>query len=277
MNDENTDLTITLFRHGQSGYEQGNGHCKVEEARDLCAKPITPNEPRKDRVTRAINEVRANAEKFVLGIPEDASVRIISSPTGRTLHTASIIGQVVGFQHKDVRISTHSELSEVGGFTWDKFRPLMEGGTVIYHENGTIRGSEANKALTNPKNLGYPEYFIEDAAHHLSPTARASLPANYLKIVDGFENFRQVTRRVLSLIQHFTQTWKNGNIVLVTHDCSSMYLADRFTGGRQKGLVPGTFLSMKRCDNGRLVVTRVGDITDGDCETDFVQAFLSAP
>ena len=184
---------------------------------------------------------------------------------GRTLHTAKVITEVLVRHGFSVNaIQPDETLGEVANFSWALFEPLMNGGTITFH--GESFG--VKKSDTNPFNLGYPDYFIQDAAHRIPKKVKDAWPKGYADTVDSFERFVDVTKRFLSRISLIAKTEEEGHFILVSHDCASMYLADRYTDGRRKGLVPGTFISIK-CHGRRLVVTRVGDITDGNNETDF--------
>jgi broad specificity phosphatase PhoE len=258
-------LSITLFRHGQSTYVQGNVPCDVSAANDLCAKSLRDDEVMCDRIERAVEEVRASAKRLATSLDPAEPVTIISSPVGRTLHTARIVSEVLtqhGFTVKPIQ--TDAGLTEVANFSWDLFEPLINGGDVEYEgEKFTI-----DKAHTNPHDLAYPQYFMDDNAHHIQTAAKEAWPEAYSHRISSFERFGAVTDRFLNKMSELANN-DGGSFILVSHDCAAMYLANHYTKGRQKGLVPGTYISIERRDDGRLVVTRVGDITDGDCETDF--------
>jgi broad specificity phosphatase PhoE len=211
--------------------------------------------------------VRKSASELARSLDNSIVVTIFSSPVGRTLHTAKIIIEVLveaGFSVN--AIQPDKTLVEVANFSWALFEPLMNGGVVTYGNEG--QQFEVKKSDTNPCNLGYPDYFINDSVHLIPKQVKETWPEAYTATVDRFERFVNVTNRFLSRIEEVAKA-DEGHFILVTHDCASMYLADQYTNGRQKGLIPGTFLSIERRDDDRLVVTRVGDITDGNSETNF--------
>jgi broad specificity phosphatase PhoE len=248
--------------------------CPVEAANDLLAKETYTGESEEKRRTRAIEEVRTSAETLGGTLDKSVPVFILSSPVGRTLHTAKIISEVLSEKGFTVNpIKTEKILGEVENFSWTLFEPLMNGGIVTYHDQGEKK-FEVNKSETNPRNLGYPDYFMDDSAHQIPPHVKETWPEVYRGMVDGFEKFHDVTHRFLSKIQSLGNQ-EEGNFILVTHDCATMHLADSFTDGRQKGLVPGTFIHIERGNDSHLYVKRVGDITDGDTRADFIASWFA--
>lgn len=261
-------LTISVFRHGQSSYGQGNIMCPIDKANDLCAKPLSPNESLDERQARSIAEVRISAQQLSKTLDISVPVTIVSSPVGRTLHTAKIIAEVLTVNQFMVNpIQTEKKLGEVEGFSWTLFEPLMNGGTVTYHDEGVEKSFEVNEAETNPFNHEYPQYFVDDDAHRIPSAVKEKWPEAYRCMVEQFEKFDSVIDRFLGYMEELA-TKETGHFILVTHDCGAMYLALHYTKRQQMGLVPGTYLSIVRRDKG-LFVTRVGDITNGNSETDF--------
>jgi broad specificity phosphatase PhoE len=260
--------TITFFRHGQSAYLMGNNPCKIENAFDLCATPLYEEEKICDRIHRACEEVRQNIRSLAYSMNPKTHVTIFTSPMARTIHTAKIIQEELlklGFIVSDLHLE--ELLSEVGNFSWELFEPLMTGGTVKY--SGTL--IELNKKETNPKDLVCPDYFILDLIHCIPDSVKQTWPKDYRQRIESFEKFSDVTKRSLKLIQQVVSAITNRHIIFVGHEASSMYIADKFTRGKQKGLFAGTSISLEKNGLGNLVVTRVGDFTDGDSTT---QVFL---
>src|SRR3989344_2674309 len=110
---------VGIFRHGAANYSQGE--TTLEDAFDLNAE--------------GIRNVRSRADEFsqYIGL---SPVIIHSSPMGRTLHTAKIIRerlQCAGFVVRPITID--SDLTEVRGFEWNLFKPLVVGGRVDYAGN----------------------------------------------------------------------------------------------------------------------------------------------
>ena len=168
------------------------------------------------------------------------------------------------------------ELAEVANFQWNLFEPLVNGGTIQVAVGMLARlPFVLKKSETNPLNLPYPDYFMQDAAHAIPEEFKTKWPKTYRGDVESFERFPHVTQRIMATIKQASECEDDCHFIFVTHDCMTMYLADKFTGGRQKGLAPATSMALERKPDGRIVVTRVGDITDGDNETDFVKEFLS--
>lgn len=242
--------------------------CPIKDANDLCAKPLVPDESLENCQTRAIIEVRVSALRLANTLKLSVPVTIISSPVGRTLHTAKIISEVLVKEGFTVNpIQTEKELGEVKGFSWPLFEPLMNGGTVTYHDGNQKKTFEIDKTETNPFNHGYPHYFVDDDAHRIPASVKSKWPETYRHMVEQFEKFSSVTDRFVGYMEKVAKN-ETGHFILVTHDCGAMYLALHYTDRRQMGLEPGSYISIVR-RNEHLLVTRAGNITDGDSETDF--------
>jgi broad specificity phosphatase PhoE len=251
----------------------GNNPCNIKDAFDLCAKPLYREESIPDKISRACKEVRQSTKNLAESMDPKVHVLIFSSPVPRAIHTSKIIQEelsILGFTVSEIFLE--EELSEVHNFSWDLFEPLMNGG-VIEYEGTTF---EVNKEQTNPDGLVYPDYFISDAVHNIPESVKDSWPKDYVERLSNFEKFSDVTTRSLNTLQSHTKAQDTEvHTIFVGHDANAMYLADKFTEGRQKGLVPGTSISLENNGLGNLVVTRVGDITDGDSTTEFISEFLS--
>lgn len=263
--------TITFFRHGESTYLMGNNPCNIEDAFDLCAKPLYEEESLSDRIHRACEEVRRGTRSISDMMDPKIPIIIFTSPIARTIHTAKIIQEELSKLDFTV-CDIHPEelLSEVGNFSWELFEPLMTGGSTQY--NGKV--IELNKNETNPKNLLCPDYFILDSIHHIPDSVKNTWPNDYRQRIESFEKFFDVTTRSLKLIQNVVSATVNRHIVFVGHEASAMYIADKFTRGKQKGLFAGTSISLEKNGLGNLIVTRVGDITNGDSTTQVFSDFF---
>ncbi len=263
-------FSITLFRHGQSAYTQGNDAIDLAAAADLCATPRFEGESIESRQARAIEEVRQSTEALARTLDPALPVRILSSPAGRALHTAKVIRSTLSQRGFHVAaIAPDPALGEVGNLEFALMKPLIDGGRFTHRMGSEVYDFLVNKAETNPDNLVHPEYFMADAAHKIPASAMRDWPDSYVKRLKSFETFAAVKQRALDRIRACAKM-PDGHVVLVSHSALSLYFSDRYTRGRQTGLAPATFLSIDRTEDGRLVLTRVGEITDGDAETDFI-------
>jgi len=270
-------LKVDVVRHGPSIYRQPEWS-DINTADDLNTVgryedgSITDEELAKGK-EEAIAIVRASAEEIADNIEEDEEVAIWSSPTGRTLETARIIRDVLSERGIQVRskgnasehgVKVFDRIGEVKNFSWELFEPLMSGGEVEFDgEKFTI-----DKSLSNPNNIGYPDYFTSDAIKDIPETAMDSWSKKYIAQIKEFESFADVSERMSKTLQKVKKlNDKKYRIILVTHDALTGALVKTFSSGEMGGVNPGQFLSLERSDN-KLVVTRVGDVFEGDSETD---------
>ena len=130
-----------------------------------------------------------------------------------------------------------------------------------------------DKNLTNPNNLGYPEYFAEDGIKDITPQAKAQLPEDYVREIEGFEKFIDVTKRIMKPLSRLKKLDdKSYRVIIVTHDALTGFIANVFSGGEKSGLHPGEFINLER-KKGRLVATRVGEAEEGNTDIDVIDAF----
>lgn len=270
-------LKIDVVRHGPSTYRQPEWS-DIGTANDLNALGRYQDDTKSDEEIRdgkeqAVAAVKASAEKIAASISPDEDVVIWSSPTGRTLETARIISETLTEKGIKLRkkgdesshgIEVFEHIGEVENFSWDLFSPLMSGGEVEFGG----RKFFVDKALSNPRNLGYPEYFTTDAIKDIPDEVKAQWPEEYVAQIERFESFADVTERMANTLRRLKKVGdKNYRIVLVTHDALMGALVKTFTFGEFAGVSPAQFLSLERRGD-KLVVTRVGDITEGDSERD---------
>ncbi len=255
-------LNVDIIRHGEAKY--GQGEVSMSEAQDLTEK--------------GIEDVRASANELADLIQPDEEVEIWSSPMGRTLETAKIIAETLEQKGVHLRrkgkakesgIKVFEQLSEVKNFSWSLFAPLINGGEIELAGKKFI----VDKNLTNPNNIGYPEYFTEDAIKDITPEAKAQLPEEYVKEIEGFEKFIDATHRIMKPLSRLKKlNDKSYRVIIVTHDALSGFIANIFSGGEKKGINPGEFINLER-QNKKLVATRVGGLKDGNIDIDVVNDF----
>ena len=274
--EEKPRLNVNIFRHGERKYSQGEGAIPIEEADDL-----TPE---------GIKTVRANAEKLVALINSDEEVAIWSSPTGRTLQTAKIIGEV--FEEKGIRLRTmghprkaeksrkkgkdygikiFKELEDIRYFSRDLFVSLVDGGNVKFAGHEFF----IDKTKTNPRNLGYSKYWMDDEFNNLPAEVKAELPPEYVMEMEGIEKFYAATKRIMKpLARLASMKDKSYRVVIVTHGSIGTFLANVFSG-EILDLKPGEFINLERTDD-KLRVTSVGDRTAGRSDVDVIEKFKEA-
>jgi broad specificity phosphatase PhoE len=261
MGSENKTLGVDIFRHGEAKY--GQGEVPLAEANDLTEK--------------GIEKVRENAEQLAELIGSNEEVAIWSSPMGRTLQTAKIIAEVLKQKGIKLRakgvteesgIKVFNELTEVKNFSWKSFSPLITGGEVEFAGKKFF----VDKSLTNPKNLG-KTYYMENGVGNIDPRAKEQWPKEYVQEIEGFEKFFEATKRIMRPLARLKKLGdKPYRVIIVTHDALTGFIANVFSGGEENGIDPGSFINLER-KNGKLVATKVGELKEGDKETDVIDEF----
>ena len=249
---------ITIFRHGSTNYTQGE--VSIAEANDL-----TP---------AGEAEVRLHAARFAESIG-DEPVFILSSPTGRTLHTAKLIVnalQVRGVPVRESDIVTERRLTEVANFTWKLFCPLILGGEVEY----AGRRFAFDPKLTNPRGLTVGQYYNGDAISAISSDVRAMLPPEYVAYIDSIEKFGSVSSRLLGAIGqgllYSIAPRPSFHLILVTHDALAGFPAAVFSEDRVTGVPQGQYISM-HLDGNRMLIDAVPGVSSGRNDICLLDAF----
>jgi len=231
------NFDANIVRHGDTEYEEGDESVSVEEAEDLTEE--------------GIKQIRNTAESIADQIG-DEEVRIWSSPTARTLHSAKVIAEVLQKKGKNIKLEPggneygvrpFEQFGEVENLDFDLFEPLIKGGEVEY------KGEKfyIDKAKSNPEDLGYPEYFIEDVAHKIPEKVKGEWPDEYVERIESFEKFSEVTNRLMKNLERASNAQdKDYRVIIVTHDALSMFLASCFTGGSKQGLDRSEYISLSR-------------------------------
>jgi broad specificity phosphatase PhoE len=254
------DLKVNIVRHGPSTYRQPEW-TDVASADDIA-----------EGKEKAIAIVRATAEKLAEDISPDEEVAIWSSPTGRTLETARIISEVLEEKGIQIRkkgtasehgIKVFERIGEVENFSWSLFEPLMNGGEFEF------QGKKFNidKSKTNPTGMGYPDYFTTDAIKDIPDEVKQQWPKEYVDQIEKFESFADVSERMVGTLRKLKNLKdKHYRVILVSHDALTGAMVKTFTSDELGGINPGQFLGIER-RGGELVVTRIGDLTEGDSDT----------
>jgi broad specificity phosphatase PhoE len=231
------NFDANIVRHGDTEYEEGDKSVSVEEAEDLTEE--------------GIKQIKNTAESIAEDIG-DEEVRVWSSPTARTLHSAKIIAEVLQNKGKNLKLEPggdeygvrpFEQFGEVENLDFDLFEPLIEGGKVEY------KGQEfyIDKTKSNPEDLGYPKYFIEDAVHKIPEKVKAQWPDEYVERIESFEKFNEVTNRLMKNLERASNARdKDYRVIIVTHDALTMFLASSFTDGSKQGLNRSEYISLSR-------------------------------
>jgi len=279
-NPNKKELKVDIVRHGPSTYRQPEWN-DAKTADDLNAIGRYADGSRtEEEITKGKNEaieiIKKTAEKIAAEIKPDEEVVIWSSPTGRTLETARIISELlqkkgVKLRKKDASedygIKTFEKLGEVKNFSWSLFEPLMNGGEIEFGENKF----RIDKSLSNPNNLGYPDYFTSDAIKDISDEVKSQWPKDYVAEIEKFESFAEVSKRMLDTLRRLNNVGdKKYRVIIVTHDALTGGIVKTFTHNEFSGIEPGQLISLERKDN-KLITTRVGDIIEGDTEKDITE------
>ena len=250
-----------FFRHGKALYQQGI--VTFEEANDL--DPLE------------IPILEENARFIAKSIHPSETVLLCSSQFGRALHSAKVLVSV--FEKQGIRIETFNNpcsvriipsLGEVSNFSWNLFCPLVDGGDVNF-EGETFH---IEKSWTNPEGLDGARYFNTNAISRIPGWVRSRLPYEYVKRIDSFETFAEVTSRFVSLMRAFmlTSKGKRMRIIATSHEALAVFAVIAFTNGKQQTLDLSSFVTFeKKGDN--LFIRQVGSLTDGCNDLDYFQAY----
>ena len=230
--------TVTLMRHGLALY--GQKKVRLDEAADLHPEGIAT--------------VERSALEYADRLPRHANVRLISSPYGRTLHTARVARDVLEARgHSCSPIEIDERVEEVRNLKGRVLNALMNGGAV------EVDGQEfhIDLALTNPRRVPYPGYYVESEFLRIASDSADALPAPFVAAYRRFETFPAVADRVLGFAASLLDEDGDGHALITTHDACTGFPVKVFTGDRRLGLEPGTFV----------VLRSLGD----DVAVDFVQ------
>ncbi len=280
LNPKKKELKVDIIRHGPSTYRQPKW-TDVKTADDLntigrFVDGAKTEEEISQGKKEAVEIIKKTAEEIANEIEPGEEVVIWSSPTGRTLETARIISEVLREKGIELRSKGTSEeygikifekLGEVKNFSWPLFEPLMNGGEVEFNENKF----KIDKTLSNPDNIGHPDYFTSDAIKNISNEAKTKWPKDYVNEIEKFESFAEVNKRMIDMLSRLKKVGdKKYRVIIVTHDALTGGIVKTFTHDKLSGINPGQRISLERKED-KLVVTRVGDITEGNSEKDITE------
>ncbi len=227
-----------------------------------------------DLTTAGEAEVRLHAKHFAHTV-WDIPTFILSSPTGRALHTAKLIVaalEAVGALVNESNIIVEPRLTEVANFTWTLFCPLVLGGEVEY----AGRRFTVDTKLTNPRGLTVGQYYNGDAIKAISRDVRAMLPPEYVAYIDTIEKFGSVSGRLLGAISqgllYAVAPRPTFHLIFVTHDALAGFPAAVFSEDRVTGIPQGQFISM-HLDGSRMLIDAVPGVVSGRNDICLLDAF----
>ena len=222
--------TVTLMRHGLALY--GQKKVSLDEAADLHPE--------------GIEGVVRSAHAYADRLPTGARVRVISSPFGRTLHTAKIARSVLEERgHPCSPVEVDQSVEEVRNLKGRVLNALMNGGAIELDG----RQVHIDPALTNPRKVPYPDYYVESEFLRLTADALESLPERFVAAFLRFETFPEVTARMLDRVASLLHEEGDEHTLITTHDACTGFPVKAFTGARRLGLEPGTFVVLVRRDD----------------------------
>lgn len=260
--------TILVFRHGYTRYRQGNGPCDLNNAADLAMPAEDKDAETEDeferRILEAIVALKVNVWKASRYLDVELDTEIISSLTGRGLHSAEVIRQALTKipRFKAPSIAATHELTEVRNFDWKLFYPLCVGGNV--RTNGYW--FSIDRELSNPKNLPHGEYFMRDVLHTLPDSVTSNWPQNYVQTIRSFERSVCARERMFRVLKKVTSSDDGKQKILVTHDALCSFMVNIFTGGAITELEKGSYVVL-RGDFEGLRVIAAGNLPEGNSET----------
>jgi broad specificity phosphatase PhoE len=259
---------VLIFRHGATRYWQGNEPVDYEKAYDLAQGTDQLGETVYDRracIAEAEQAVRGAALRALDFIDPGAFFEILSSPTGRCLHTARVVLGQISDHFASLATATFTPISEPGlteveGFQWKLFTPLARGGEIT-HGGETF---SIDRAESNPEGLSPGDYFFGDRLHALGERVTSKWPSVYVQAIKQFERASSVRGRmksVLRTLNPFRQSF------LFTHDALTGFMVRAFTQGTSTELPRGGFLVLERRGTGLHVINVCGN-AEGDDSVD---------
>lgn len=262
----NTDINsrIVVFRCGNTRYAQGNSHVTIDDAFDLATEPLSTTESPREYAARTreaeclVETSAALALVYLKSRQRPSGLEILSSPTGRCLHTANIISDVFNRQGESANVIRVQALSEAWNFNWKLFWPLVKGGTVSYNGKRYL----IDIRLSNPNTLSASEYFASEEFHHLPAEVKAHWSQEYIRAIEKFESPVHVQERMLKLLRRAA----GKDLVLITHAVQTGFLTKTFTRGSQSKLPHGSFIVLEGNPQ-RLLIKAIDENIVGDSET----------
>jgi broad specificity phosphatase PhoE len=262
--EHSADYKIYVVRHGESFRSQAK--CKLEEANDLT------------------EEGMSSARKVAVLIATEGyyrNLRVMSSPYGRTLHTAKIIvgslnmiselndqgypnasEELLGLLEKtaatesvsSVTIEPTDRLEKARGFQWELVKPLIMGGVIEFGG----RTLSVDPSLTNPYGHDYHTYLVHDELKKIPGTVKRLWPREYVDFLEGVETFESLSHRMIEMLGDIDR--KNDPLcshLLSTHGALMGFLSFAYSRQYREEIKPGEVVTLEKRGK-HLLVTGAG-------------------
>jgi len=271
---------IYVIRHGETNY--GQGIVDIQNANDL-----TP---------RGTIDVTQSGLAIAESIPASYSLRIISSPYGRALHTAKILVNTIISKRPEIlsvapaysqgNVEVNGEIGETqidyskliessgeviksGGFKMEYVFPLITGGTLEFGDN-TIK---IDPKLTNPDGYDYNTYMVTDTMKIVAKKMQGIFPEAYLRFLESVETFESVSSRMLTVIQRVVRRSNpHEALIIVTHGSLMGFLSYVYSRQFLDEIKPGQIVALQVTD-GKVAVTKAGDLQAAQNHIDLFEEF----
>ncbi len=207
-------MNIAILRHGLTDYRQR--YCvTIEEADDLRLE--------------AIPIIKNSAKE--IGDYIGLKPQIISSPYGRTVHTAKIAAEILDVPNREVVLVP--ELEDAHGLDFDLLLAFAEGGVYkLNGENITIDSRD-----TNPNKLSYVAYFNSDLTRNIPVSAKHKLPVELIEKMERLETCTEACFRLENVLKKIDR-----NSLVVTHQGLTQRLLEKMGYSHEEYLDRGQFI-----------------------------------
>jgi len=222
-------VDVDIFRHGEAQYNEGK-NVNLYDAKDL--------------TLRGIRAVVINAHKIAKKYTPNTKVGVFTSPYGRTLQTAKLIALVLVKKKIKVELINCEELEESKNLSWPMLKALMTGGEYAFQGKSFY----INKNLSNPMNLTYPDFYIEDCISMIDTDTLSSWPKEFVSAISLTEKHSSASKRMITFLNRLRNQYKSfdqDNAVIVTHDSLVIDLVRQASENKQKTLNPGEYVNAR--------------------------------
>jgi len=207
-------MKIVVMRHGLTDYKQ-NYPVSIEDADDLQA--------------RGIPKIKSSALKMNGCFNHQPN--IVSSPYGRTIHTAKIVADVLTIPHHYIVLN--HELEEVRNFDFELLRVLTQGGIYRFKDESIT----INSRYTNPNYLPHTTYFNSDLTRQLPVSAKKRLPQELVEKIERMETCTEACQRLENVLQTLDK-----DSLVVTHQGLTQRLLEKMGYTHKQYVDRGEFI-----------------------------------
>lgn len=208
---------------------------------------------------------------------------MLSSPYGRTLHTAKIIADTISginasrkstsrlpghervgiendlaetrFEYSTL-IERSEELTKSKGFNIDYILPLIHGGVLNFGgDNIQVDPNE-----TNPEGYDYNTYMVKDRIKRVAENMKSVFPSNYIQYLMSVETFESVTSRMLKVLEGIaTKNRTPEAVIVVTHGSLLGFLSYVYSKQFTEEIKPGGIIALE-IKNGKTTITKASKL-----------------